>query len=121
MDILENFEMHKDSSGKKIALMALDYIENHYKDYNIGLNSVCTHLCISPSHFSKIFKTNTGETFVESLTKKRMLKAKELLENTALKNYEIADKVGFNDPHYFSISFKKATGMTPKEYAKERR
>lgn len=121
MNILENFDIHKDSSGKKIALMALEYIENHYKDYDIGLNSVCTHLCISPSHFSKIFKTNTGETFVEALTKKRMLKAKELLENTALKNYEIADKVGFNDPHYFSVSFKKATGMTPKEYAKERR
>lgn len=121
MNIAENFDIHKDSSGKKIALMALDYIENHYKDYDIGLNSVCTHLCISPSHFSKIFKTNTGETFVEALTKKRMLKAKELLENTSLKNYEIADKVGFNDPHYFSISFKKATGMTPKEYAKERR
>lgn len=119
--ISEHFDIYKDSSGKKIAFMALDYIEKYYKNYDIGLNSVCTHLCISPSHFSKIFKTNTGETFVEALTKKRMLKAKELLENTSLKNYEIADKVGFNDPHYFSISFKKATGMTPKEYAKERR
>ncbi len=36
-----------------------------------------------------------------------------------LKNYEIAERVGFTDPHYFSISFKKATGKTPKEYAKE--
>ena len=43
----------------------------------------------------------------------------ELLCQTTLKNYEIAEKVGFSDPHYFSIAFKKATGMTPKEYARE--
>ena len=49
----------------------------------------------------------------------RMQKAKELLENTSLKNYEISEKVGFRDPHYFSIAFKKATGKSPKEYVKE--
>ena len=48
-------------------------------------------------------------------------KAKELLENTTLKNYEIAEKVGFSDPHYFGISFKKMTGYTPTEYAREKR
>ena len=47
--------------------------------------------------------------------------AKELLEQTALKNYEIAEKVGFSDPHYFGISFKKMTGKTPTEYAREKR
>ena len=46
---------------------------------------------------------------------------KELLEKTTLKNYEIAEKVGFADPHYFGISFKKATGCTPTEYAREKR
>ena len=48
-------------------------------------------------------------------------KARELLENTTLKNYEIAEKVGFSDPHYFGISFKKMTGKTPTEYAREYR
>ena len=47
--------------------------------------------------------------------------AKELLENTTMKNYEIAEKVGFSDPHYFGISFKKMTGCTPTEYAREKR
>lgn len=58
---------------------------------------------------------------MESLIRIRMQKARELIEHTDLKNYEIADKVGFTDPHYFSISFKKATGKTPKEYAREMR
>ena len=47
--------------------------------------------------------------------------AKELLENTTMKNYEIAEKVGFADPHYFGISFKKMTGCTPTEYEREKR
>ena len=47
-------------------------------------------------------------------------KAKELLENTTMKNYEIAEKVGFSDESYFSKVFKKMTGMTPMNYMKSR-
>jgi two-component system response regulator YesN len=49
-----------------------------------------------------------------------MDRAKQLLRETSLKNYEIAEKVGFSDPHYFSIAFKKSTGLTPKEYSREK-
>ena len=59
--------------------------------------------------------------YIEALTKKRMEKAKSLLENTSKRAYEVAEEVGFSDPHYFSVSFKKATGKTPTEYAKESR
>ncbi|OYP21371.1 hypothetical protein CG709_07860 [Lachnotalea glycerini] len=71
--------------------------------------------------FSSMFKRCAGETFLEALTKKRIEKAKSLMENTALKAYEIAIEVGFSDPHYFSIIFKKHTGLTPTEYTKNKR
>jgi two-component system response regulator YesN len=58
---------------------------------------------------------------MEALSRIRIQKAKDLLESTDFKNYEIAEKVGFSDPHYFSIAFKKMTGKTPSEYAKEKR
>ena len=58
---------------------------------------------------------------MEALTGIRMQKAKELLEHTDLKNYEIAERVGFSDSHYFSVAFKKTTGKTPTEYAREMR
>lgn len=45
-----------------------------------------------------------------------MDKAKEMLQHTMLKFYEIAGKVGYGDPNYFSILFKKHVGMTPREY-----
>ena len=109
------------SSSQKQGILAMDYIQNNYMDPDLSLNSICSYLNISTSYFSTIFKEMTGETFVEVLTRTRMEKAKELLENTTMKNYEIAEKVGFSDPHYFGIAFKKITGKTPTEYAREKR
>ena len=108
------------STGDKQAALALDYLERNYSDPNLNLNQICEFLNISTSRFSSIFKEATGKTFVEALTNIRMERAKVLLRQTSLKNYEIAEKVGFSDPHYFSILFKKMTGKTPKEYAKEK-
>lgn len=112
-------ERENSSSGKRQALQALEYIQEHYAQQDLSLNTVCSYLGISTSHFSTIFKEMTGETFMEVLIRTRMDKAKELLEHTTLKNYEIAERVGFSDPHYFSISFKKMTGMTPTVYARK--
>ncbi len=109
------------SSGTKLAKNALSYIEKHYHESTLGLNEVCEYLNISVSHFSTIYKEEIGETFMETLTRIRMEEAKRLLKETHMKNYEIAERVGFSDPHYFSIAFKKMTGKTPKEFAKENR
>ena len=119
--VMEELVNLNSSSGQRQAVMAIDYIQNNYMDPDLSLNSLCNYLCISTSHFSTIFKEVTGETFMEVLIRTRMQKAKELLENTTLKNYEIAEKVGFSDPHYFGISFKKMTGKTPTEYARDYR
>ena len=117
----EYLEQENSSSGKRQALQAMEYIKEHYAEQDLSLHSLCNFLGISTSHFSTIFKEITGETFMDVLIRTRMDKAKELLEHTTLKNYEIAERVGFADPHYFSISFKKATGMTPTVYARKHR
>ena len=114
-------KMENSSSGKRQAMEAVEYIKENYADPDLNLNGICAHLGISTSHFSSIFKEETGETFMEFLIRIRMEKAKELLEHTSLKNYEIAERVGFADPHYFGISFKKMTGKTPTEYARGKR
>lgn len=119
--MFEELTNYNSSAGQRQASLAMDYIRNNYMDTELSLNSICSYLNISTSYFSTIFKDITGETFVEALTRTRMEKAKEFLENTTLKNYEIAEKVGFSDPHYFGISFKKMTGKTPTEYAREKR
>lgn len=120
-EVFDELQELNSSSGQRQGMLAMDYIQKNYMNPGLSLNSICSYLNISTSYFSTIFKEMTGETFIEVLTKVRMEKAKELLENTTMKNYEIAEKVGFSDPHYFGISFKKITGKTPTEYAREKR
>lgn len=117
----EELQMLNSSSGHRQAALAMDYIQARYMQPDLSLNQICSYLNISTSYFSTVFKEMTGETFIEVLGRLRIEKAMELLENTTLKNYEIAEKVGFADPHYFGICFKKMTGKTPTEYARERR
>ena len=108
----------RESVNQKQAVLALDYIEKNYMNTDMSLNTVCEYLSVSTSYFSTIFKSYTGETFIETLTRVRVEKAKKLFETTSLKNYEVAAEVGYSDPHYFSSIFKKQTGKTPGEFAR---
>jgi two-component system response regulator YesN len=106
------------SSGKysDVIDQVKAYVSQHYNNEQVSLKTISAHVRISPSHLSKIFSQETGQTITEYLTQVRIGKAKELLKTTNNKTFEIAFKVGYNDPHYFSNIFKKTTGITPKEY-----
>ncbi|MBO5292223.1 MAG: response regulator [Lachnospiraceae bacterium] len=88
--------------------------ENFQRD--LSLDEISREYDISPYYFSKIFKDETGENFIEYLTAVRMDKAKQLLLNKELSMKEICSMVGYADPNYFSRSFKKNVGVTPTEY-----
>lgn len=105
-------------SGKygKLLTDAVAYIDEHYSDEEISLNTVSAFCGMSPNHFSSIFSQEMGVTFIEYLIGKRMEKAKELLMTTDMRSSEIAFRVGYRDPHYFSSTFKKTQGMTTREY-----
>jgi len=105
----ENFAQAK-------AREAAEYIESRYEDPDLSLPALCKDLYISTSYFSSIFKKFTEKTFVEYLTEVRIEKAKELLRTSGLKSYEVAERVGYRDAHYFSLSFRKAVGETPTRY-----
>lgn len=110
------------SNGKytDILVRAKEYINDNFSDSSISLNTVAKYSGFSPNHFSTIFSQQTGETFIEYLTRVRVEKAKTLLEETTMKLSEIAYAIGYNDPHYFSYIFKKNTGMTPRDYRVEK-
>jgi len=91
------------------------YIRGNYSK-DISLDEVSQAVNISPYYFSKIFKEEVGEGFVEYLTGLRMEKAKELLASTEYSMKEICAMSGYADPNYFSRIFKKNTGVTPTEY-----
>ena len=95
---------------------AKQYLKEHFESNEISLNTVAAEVGVSSSYFSSIFKQETGQSFVEYLTKLRIDKACELLRCTTLRSAEIGERVGYNDPHYFSATFKKVTGVSPKDY-----
>ena len=101
---------------KALIHQANEFIEQHYADPDLSLNEMAALVNLSASHFSVVFSQETGHTFKEYLTDIRIRKAKELLRMTGLRSADIADRVGYNDPHYFSFVFKKHTGLSPSEF-----
>ena len=95
---------------------AKEYILQHFQESDFSLNKIAVHIGISASYFSSIFKQKTGQSFVEYLTKTRMEKACELLKCTTLRTAEIGEQVGYHDPHYFSATFKRVIGQSPKDF-----
>jgi two-component system response regulator YesN len=106
----------RQDTAKELVDKAKGYVREHYGESDININGVCSYLHISPTYFSFIFKKETKTTFINYLTQVRMEEAKELLRNTNMKTFEIAEKVGYSEPNYFSYSFKKKFNLSPSEY-----
>ncbi|MBN2982118.1 MULTISPECIES: helix-turn-helix domain-containing protein [Cohnella] len=97
------------------AQKAMAYIETNLgKD--VGLQQVARHVHLHPNHLSEVFKKETGMTFGDYVTRRRMRRAAGILSTTPAKISEVAASVGYADVKYFSQLFKKETGKTPSEY-----
>ena len=113
-------DQNSGNKNRSILKTAVDFIDEHYMDEDISLNTAANVANVSSNHFSALFSQNMGQTFIEYLTTLRMNKAKELLRCTGMRSSEVAGEVGYKDAHYFSYLFKKTQGMTPSEYRKAR-
>jgi two-component system response regulator YesN len=87
-------------------------IQERYQT-GISLDELANQFHITPEYLSSLFQKELGMSFTAYLKNIRMNKAKELLLNTPLKSYEVAEQVGYLDAKYFSKVFKEATGLTP--------
>jgi two-component system, response regulator YesN len=98
---------------------AIHYIESHYTE-SCTLSDAAGVLHLAEPYLSKIFKKETGETFVNYVTKIRMEKSRLLLANTDMKIFEIASTVGYDDPNYFTAVFSSTQHMSPREFRKQK-
>ncbi len=108
---VDGFESGHDSR-QKYVMSAVKWIEDHYSR-NIGISDAASSLEISESYLSRLFKNYMGYTFVEYLTDYRIKMAVQLLKDHHIKIYEVSEQVGYKDPKYFGILFKKKMGVTP--------
>ncbi len=94
---------------------ALAYIQMHYLE-PVTLQQVADHVHVSKNYFSLLFKKMMGQNFIDYLIDLRIQKARDMLAQSDLRVYEVAEQAGFNDVKYFSKLFKKITGLTPIDY-----
>ncbi|NLP16666.1 MAG: response regulator [Clostridiales bacterium] len=110
-----NITTKREEQTSGLICKAKAYIEENFNK-DISLDDVSRSVDISPYYFSKLFKEETGENFIEHLTNIRIEKAKELLMNSGMNIKNICIDTGYSDPNYFSRIFKKQVGVTPTEY-----
>ena len=112
ISLADNFFNFTAEKKHYIVEQAIVYIEANYATIK-SQKQVSEQFYINNSYFCRLFKEKTGSSFTEFLTKTRIKEAKELILSTTLKLYEIAEKVGYNNFHYFSSVFKKIEGVSP--------
>ena len=98
-----------------IVRQARGYISEHCAE-KLSLQKVADHCFISQWHLSKLLNGHLGQTFYDLLNAERMHRAKEMLEDPALRISEIAERVGYADTAHFSRVFKKLEGVSPGEW-----
>lgn len=95
--------------------LLIQFLKSHYsEEITLSSASEIVHLC--PVYLSRLVKKETGNTFLEILTRVRMEQACNMLRDPNNKIYEIALAVGIKDSKYFSQIFKRYYGMTPVEF-----
>lgn len=106
------------ASEKKYSQYVQDailYIRKHLSE-NLLLEDIAGYAHINSSYLSRTFKKECGYSVTEYITAMRIEKAKELLADSSLLTYEVAERIGIHDSSYFSLLFKKYSGLTPTQY-----
>ena len=112
--VIRKYKLEADNNVmiKNACKIILDNI-----DTEISLSKLAKKLFISRSYLSMLFREKTGQNVIDYITYVKIERAKILLTDKSLKNYEIAAKLGYCD-EYFTKLFKRVVGMTPKSYRK---
>lgn len=102
------------AAGSELPDQILAYAENHFQE-NLSLKDMANHFFVSPSTISRIFSETIDQSFYQYLTRRRLVAAKERLGQGEAAT-QIFSECGFNDYSVFYKSFKKAFGISPREY-----
>ncbi|MFC5450561.1 response regulator transcription factor [Paenibacillus aestuarii] len=115
---LEELKAKRKGRVKDPVEESKQYIEQHLAE-EVSLEEVAEHIGLNPSYFSQLFKQSTQETFVQYRTRRRMEKAKKLLEQPQWRITDISGEVGYADHPHFTKTFKKYAGCLPSEYRQQ--
>ena len=106
----------KETNRDKEMARAVQFLHEHLTEV-LTLEQIARECSMSTSKLKQLFRDKAGCGPISYLIDLRIKKAKQLIHEGEMNVSEIAESLGFVSPHYFSRQFKKATGMSPSEYA----
>ena len=107
------------SSCSEITNNAIEYINRHYSNGFLGLDTVAEEFGYTASYLSRMFKKDTGVNIVDYINETRILAARKMLTEGDRKVYEVAEEVGYNNYNHFSKTFKRIAGITPSQFLED--
>jgi signal transduction histidine kinase/DNA-binding response OmpR family regulator len=107
----------RDNKDEKLLEKVIDYIEKNISDSSLGHKEICTDLSVSKTKLYSKVSELTGYSINIFIRIVRLKRAAFLLENSDYSVSEVAYKVGFNDPNYFSKCFKEHYKVSPRDFA----
>lgn len=102
-----------DRQYSKLVGEALQQIKENFHNINLSLQYLADKWDVNAAYLGRLFKKETGQSFVDYLNWYRIEKAETLLKETNIKGSELCEKVGFSNYNYFYVVFKKLKGMKP--------
>ncbi len=105
--------------GDNVVGKCISFIDSNYMK-DITLENLCTLSEVSPQHLCRLFRKQTGMRPMEYIAQRRIAQAKSLLQETDMPVSEIGISVGYPDPTYFGVVFRKYEGTSPGGYRKRR-
>ncbi|MCR4721545.1 MAG: response regulator [Lachnospiraceae bacterium] len=118
VDYAEYLDELRSSNSAGILKNIEDDIRENYRE-NLTLKELGAKYYINASYLGQLFKAKYGTTFKSFLHHIRIEKAEDLLINSDMKMYSIAEAVGYKDTDYFIDHFIAEKGCTPSKYRKE--
>ena len=113
--VIKEFCLTRKSSDRELLVgKAIQFIEKNFAS-DITLKDVADAVYLSPPYLSSLIKLITKKNFIDILNQTRIENAIKLINEGNDKIHEVASKVGFRDPRYFSQVFKKFTNYSPSD------
>lgn len=113
--LCEVLQTRKQSYKERVVANIKEYIQENVNK-RLTLNEVASAFSFSTNYLSQLFAKYSDCGFVETVTEAKIAAAKQLMSNSEMKIYEIAESLGYESAFYFSKVFKKLTGQSPREY-----
>lgn len=107
------------SGSKEIVRSVIQYVEQHFTESDLNINTIAEGIRRNPKYLSRVFKDETGEGILDYVNQKRIKKAQILMKSENMTLEQIGEMVGYASTKTFRRAFQKETGMMPGNYLKD--